>query len=260
MNVIFLYLQTQPICPKPSPKDEFPTFGTGPLVTLPGGQRVYRAPPGSLTPAAHRFNDMPSPSRTPVYAPCFSAPSAQFNAPFPTLKNLYLLNQGPSFEQFAMESRMRMAALAPSPIKNTSPTIPVSSAPIGKSHLAAQCAPIKPARSAVGSFAVPLAKQLPSIKPAPSPSSVEKSNPVSNVETSSSTDSSLTVTENKEQKQSENTKEGKTLLCLLLLLLLLLLVLLLLFFIFITKVKKLLSKKSKIVYYCSSNKVRCRTK
>lgn len=153
---------------------------------------------------------MPSPSRTPVYAPCFSpGPPAQFTSPFPALKNLYLLNQGPSFEQFAMDPRMRMAALAPSPVKNTSPSIPVSSAaPAGKSHLAAQCAPIKPARSSVGSFAVPLAKQPTNIKPAPS--SVEKSNPVSNAETSSSTDSSNT-SENKEKKPVEESpkQEGK---------------------------------------------------
>ena len=133
------------------------------VVTLTGGQKYYRAPPGSLTPAVHRVAEysQPPPSRAPVYAPsCFSSPldsnrsSNNISSVFPSLQSLYALSQAPNLQQFQMDNRLRL----PQP-ENTTPSGP------GKSHLAAQCAPLKPARSSYASLAVPLVKQSPSVRP-----------------------------------------------------------------------------------------------
>lgn len=133
------------------------------VVTLTGGQKYYRAPPGSLTPAVHRVADysLPPPSRAPVYAPsCFSSSlnssrsSNNISSVFPSLQSLYALSQAPNLQQFQMDNRLRL----PQPENTT------SSGP-GKSHLAAQCAPLKPARSSYASLAVPIVKQSPPLRP-----------------------------------------------------------------------------------------------
>lgn len=133
----------------------------GQVVTLMGGHRYYRAPPGSLTPAAHRVNDcppLPTPSRTPVYAPTLAdvdRTSSNLSSVFPSLQSLYAFSRA-NLQQFQMDSRLRL----PSPraaegSENGSSSI--NNMP-GKSHLAAQCAPIKPARSSVAPLAVPINK------------------------------------------------------------------------------------------------------
>ncbi|XP_032683107.1 mucin-5AC-like isoform X2 [Odontomachus brunneus] len=148
------------------------------VVTLMGGHRYYRAPPGSLTPAAHRVNECPPlQTRTPVYAPNLSDISRtgpNLSSVFPSLQSLYVLSQS----QFQLENRMRPP---PSPC---SAAESIASAVIGsgdggvnpsclsgipsKTHLAAQCAPVKPARSSVASLAVPINKQQHSIEKPPS--------------------------------------------------------------------------------------------
>ena len=142
----------------------------GQVVTLMGGHRYYRAPPGSLTPAAHRVNDcpIPTPSRAPVYAPGLSSPisssraNTNLSSVFPSLQSLYALSQAPNLQQFQMDARLR---LPPRPIEANSSGIGntdnrgMNSNVPGKSHLAAQCAPAKPARSSVAPLAVPIAKQ-----------------------------------------------------------------------------------------------------
>ncbi|XP_012254406.2 polycomb group protein Psc-like [Athalia rosae] len=129
----------------------------GQVVTLVGGQRYYRAPPGSLTPAAHRVTDIPIPvstSRAPVYAPsCLPSPTSSggrssLSSVFPSLQSLYALSQAQNRQQLQIEARLRL----PQTDANT------SNSP-SKSHLAAQCAPVKPARSSVASLAVPIMKQ-----------------------------------------------------------------------------------------------------
>ncbi|XP_076679600.1 uncharacterized protein LOC143374931 [Andrena cerasifolii] len=151
----------------------------GQVVTLMGGHRYYRAPPGSLTPAAHRVNDcpMPTPSRAPVYAPGLSSPisssraNTNLSSVFPSLQSLYALSQAPNLQQFQMDARLR---LPPRPteanssgIGNTDNRGMNSNVP-GKSHLAAQCAPVKPARSSVAPLAVPITKQQQSNERSPS--------------------------------------------------------------------------------------------
>ncbi|XP_015596567.1 uncharacterized protein LOC107268368 [Cephus cinctus] len=119
----------------------------GQFVTLTGGQRFYRTPPGSLTPAAHRV-DVPIPSRMPVYAPsCLTSPrSNNLSSVFPSLQSLYALSQAPNLQQFQIDSRMQN-------LKNEGFPSP------SKSHLAAQCPPVKPARSSIAPLAVPIIKQ-----------------------------------------------------------------------------------------------------
>ena len=131
-------------------------YARGQIVTLNSGQRYYRAPPGSLTPSVNRINDIPSPSRTPVYAPFFSSSPCSSPRPiqnFPNLPNIYSplqiqypISQNQAFEPFNIPNTQ--IRLVPS---NEAPKPPV------KSHIAAQCAPIKPSRTS-GSFAVPAAK------------------------------------------------------------------------------------------------------
>lgn len=130
------------------------------VVTLTGGQKYYRAPPGSLTPAVHRVADYPQtpPSRAPVYAPCFSSSISSsrsnnnISSVFPSLQSLYALSQAPNLQQFQMDNRLRL----PQPESTTSGP--------NKSHLAAQCAPLKPARSSFASLAVPIVKQAPTFR------------------------------------------------------------------------------------------------
>ncbi|XP_078033614.1 uncharacterized protein LOC144468186 [Augochlora pura] len=138
------------------------------VVTLMGGHRYYRAPPGSLTPAAHRVSDcpLPTPTRTPVYAPGLSSPmsnsrsNTNLSSVFPSLQSLYALSQAPNLQQFQMDARLRL----PRPTEanssgiNTDNRSANNSLP-GKSHLAAQCAPVKPARSSIAPLAVPISKQ-----------------------------------------------------------------------------------------------------
>ncbi|XP_012232753.1 protein suppressor 2 of zeste-like [Linepithema humile] len=129
----------------------------GQVVTLLGGHRYYRSPPGSLTPAAHRVTDCPLPPvlpRAPVYAPSFcgsiNRSNSDLSSVFPSLPSLYALHQAPNLQQFQLDTvRLRI------PESSSNPGI--SGMPI-KSHLAAQCAPIKPARSSVAPLAVPIAK------------------------------------------------------------------------------------------------------
>ncbi|XP_008206196.1 polycomb group protein Psc isoform X1 [Nasonia vitripennis] len=223
--------------PKPPTKDDAPSYTTnGQVVTVTGGQRFYRAPPGSLTPAAHRIGDIPTPSRAPVYAPCFSSPSPPTSRPppvnlssvFPSLQSLYALSQSPSLEQFHMDSRIRMAAAANAAANANKDSKNVSSNNSGsvgqKSHLAAQCAPIKPARSSIGSFAVPIAKQisgtpakLPSSnKPGKATASTSVSTAKDSETTTSSTDSGNTeqkdrkVESSKEASSKTNTEQSET--------------------------------------------------
>lgn len=132
---------------QPGPR-KLPQQQMGQVVTLMGGQKYYRAPPGSLTPAAHRYSDYlgPSTGRGPVYAPSpFSSPptSSGVNA-FSKMDSLYVLNQSPTLQQFQMDKFKMMHQEAP---------------PSGRSHLAAQCAPIKPPRSSQTSLAVPIPRQ-----------------------------------------------------------------------------------------------------
>lgn len=147
----------------------------GQMVTLMGGHRYYRAPPGSLTPAAHRVNDCPlpqSPSRTPVYAPSFgmNRANSDLSSVFPSLPSLYALHQAPNLQQFQMDAARLRLPSRPAENGTTSTTgngdsinSNISGIP-GKSHLAAQCAPVKPARSSVAPLAVPI-KQQPTEKP-----------------------------------------------------------------------------------------------
>lgn len=144
----------------------------GQLVTL-GNHLYYRAPPGSLTPAAHRINDFPlsSASRTPVYAPCLGSinrSSSDLSSVFPTLSSFYALNQAPNLQQFHMDTaRLKLpprsvaesgATSATSGSGDNSANSNINGVP-GKSHLAAQCAPVKPSRSSVAPLAVPINKQ-----------------------------------------------------------------------------------------------------
>ncbi|KZC10446.1 Polycomb group protein Psc [Dufourea novaeangliae] len=154
---------------KPSARDNVPNLSDqGQMVTLIGGHKYYRAPPGSLTPAAHRVSDcpMPTPTRTPVYAPGLSSPmnssrsNAHLSSVFPSIQSLYALSQAPNLQQFQMDARLRL----PRPTEANSSGIhtdnrTVNSNVPGKSHLAAQCAPVKPARSSVAPLAVPISKQ-----------------------------------------------------------------------------------------------------
>lgn len=145
------------------------------VVTLIGGHRYYRAPPGSLTPAAHRVNEcspLPTPSRAPVYAPSFadlSRTGPNLSSVFPSLQSLYVLSQS----QFQMDGRLRLPSSPRSAAESIASAVigggdgganpcGLSSIP-GKTHLAAQCAPVKPARSSVASLAVPISKQQHSI-------------------------------------------------------------------------------------------------
>nr|XP_033330209.1 polycomb group protein Psc-like isoform X1 [Megalopta genalis] len=154
---------------KSSVRDNMPNLSDqGQVVTLMGGHRYYRAPPGSLTPAAHRVSDcpLPTPTRTPVYAPGLSSPmsanrsSTNLSSVFPSLQSLYALSQAPNLQQFQMDARLRL----PRPTEanssgiNTDNRSANNSLP-GKSHLAAQCAPVKPARSSIAPLAVPISKQ-----------------------------------------------------------------------------------------------------
>ncbi|KYQ50141.1 Polycomb group protein Psc [Trachymyrmex zeteki] len=143
----------------------------GQVVTLMSGHKYYRAPPGSLTPAAHRVNDCPlspSPSRTPVYAPSFSSlnrSNSDLSSVFPSLPSLYALHQAPNLQQFQMDTaRLKLRPIVGSgvmsAIGNDNVNLNISGIS-GKSHLAAQCAPIKPARSSVAPLAVPINKQQP---------------------------------------------------------------------------------------------------
>lgn len=154
---------------KSSVRDSMPSMSDqGQVVTLMGGHRYYRAPPGSLTPAAHRVSDcLPTPSRAPVYAPGLSSPmtnsrsNASLSSVFPSLQSLYALSQAPNLQQFQMDARLRLprvseansSGIGTTDNRNVSNTLP------GKSHLAAQCAPVKPARSSVAPLAVPISKQ-----------------------------------------------------------------------------------------------------
>lgn len=145
----------------------------GQLVTL-GNHLYYRAPPGSLTPAAHRVSDFPlppSPSRTPVYAPCLgpiNRSSSDLSSVFPTLSSFYALNQAPNLQQFQMDTaRLKLpprpvaesGAISATSGSGDNPANSNISGVPGKSHLAAQCAPVKPARSSVAPLAVPINKQ-----------------------------------------------------------------------------------------------------
>ncbi|KAL0130509.1 hypothetical protein PUN28_002263 [Cardiocondyla obscurior] len=148
----------------------------GQVVTLMGGHRYYRAPPGSLTPAAHRVNDMPLPSlssRTPVYAPSFGIgrSNSDFASIFPSLPT-YAQQQASTLQQFSIDTaRFKLPPRSTTESAGTSgigsgDNINASINSIaGKSHLAAQCAPVKPARSSVAPLAVPISKQPPTEKP-----------------------------------------------------------------------------------------------
>ncbi|XP_025074875.1 uncharacterized protein LOC105430144 [Pogonomyrmex barbatus] len=145
----------------------------GQVVTLVSGHKYYRAPPGCLTPAAHRVNDYSipsSPSRTPVYAPSFSninRSNSDISSVFPTLSTFFGLNQAPNLQHFQMDAaRHRLpprsvAESGTSAIGNSDNVNHNISCISGKSHLAAQCTPIKPARSSVAPLAVPINKQQP---------------------------------------------------------------------------------------------------
>ncbi|XP_051176388.1 protein suppressor 2 of zeste-like isoform X2 [Leptopilina boulardi] len=158
----------QPVSKFKSKSPILPTASSHQVVTLTGGQKYYRAPPGSLTPAVHRVSDYPQtpPSRGPVYAPsCFSHNSNNRNTTtttnnnissvFPSLQSLYALSQAPNLQQFQMDNRLRLPQ---------QPESTTSNGP-NKSHLAAQCAPLKPARSSFASLAVPIVKQSPPLRP-----------------------------------------------------------------------------------------------
>ncbi|KYN04016.1 PREDICTED: putative uncharacterized protein DDB_G0277255 [Cyphomyrmex costatus] len=147
----------------------------GQVVTLMSGHKYYRAPPGSLTPAAHRVNDCPlspSSSRTPVYAPSFgslSRSNTDLSSVFPSLPSLYALHQAPNLQQFQLDAvRLKMRPIIGneilSTIGNSNNINPNIGGISGKSHLAAQCAPIKPARSSVTPLAVAINKQQPTEK------------------------------------------------------------------------------------------------
>ncbi|XP_015181129.1 PREDICTED: probable WRKY transcription factor protein 1 [Polistes dominula] len=162
----------------------------GQVVTLMSGHKYYRASPGSLTPAAHRVNDcpLPTPGRTPVYASTGLSSSINGNrtnsnltAAFPSLKSIFALSQSPSLQQFQMDAMFRLpragvgnsggvsvvGGIRDNTIPNNYLTNNITnseSASVGggnisgKSHLAAQCAPVKPARSSVAPLAVPISK------------------------------------------------------------------------------------------------------
>lgn len=112
---------------------------------------------------------------------------------FSSLQSLYALNQAPNLEQFHMDSRLRI-----------DPVNKDANNQINKSHLAAQCAPVKPVRS----FAVPIAKQsiiTPKITAGPSvplPNKVAVTNPSSedNKKTTNSTTADCTTQDQKEGK------------------------------------------------------------
>ncbi|XP_076388492.1 uncharacterized protein LOC100877658 [Megachile rotundata] len=146
-------------------RDGMPSISEqGQVVTLMSGHRYYRAPPGSLTPAAHRVSDcpLPTPVRTPVYAPGLSSPlsssrsNTNLSSVFPSLQSLYALSQAPNLQQFQMDARLRLPRPADS--SNTD-NRNANSNLSGKSHLAAQCAPVKPARSSIAPLVVPITKQ-----------------------------------------------------------------------------------------------------
>ncbi|XP_014470711.1 PREDICTED: serine-rich adhesin for platelets-like isoform X2 [Dinoponera quadriceps] len=135
----------------------------GQMVTVVGGHRYYRAPPGSLTPAAHRVNDCPplaSLSRTPVYAPSLGdigRPGSNLSSVFPSLQSLYVLSQT---QQYQLKMPPLVSRAAESLGCDAGRMNPGGLSGIqGKtSHLAAQCAPVKPARSSVAPLAVPINK------------------------------------------------------------------------------------------------------
>ncbi|XP_014211041.1 polycomb group protein Psc-like [Copidosoma floridanum] len=196
---------------KPGSKDDLEAFPVNrQVVTLASGQRYYRAPPGSLTPAAHRISDMPMPSRVPVYAPSvfsnspMGRPAASNFSVFPSLQSLYALNQStPTLEQFHMENRLRLSAANKE--SNNQNNIQVN-----KSHLAAQCAPVKPTRT----FAVPIAKQsvaAQKVVVASPPVPVASKPPVNTtISEGSETTSSTTTDVTSEQKinKSDSSKEA----------------------------------------------------
>lgn len=153
---------------KPTIRDTPNISDQGQVVTLVGGHRYYRAPPGSLTPAAHRVNDcpLPTPSRTPVYAPGFSNSlgnsrySTNLSSVFPSLQSLYALSQAPNLQQFQTDARLRIprGTDANTTMSNTD-NRNMNASMSGKSHLAAQCAPVKPARSSIAPLAIAITKQ-----------------------------------------------------------------------------------------------------
>ncbi|XP_066603491.1 polycomb group protein Psc-like [Prorops nasuta] len=135
------------------------------------GHKYYRAPPGSLTPAACRMNDcpIPTPARTPVYAPTglstlgngCSRTGNNLSSVFPSLQSLYALSQAPNLQQFQMDAKLRLprSSDVASPTTSTVNVSNYNCSTPNKTHLAAQCAPVKPARSALISLAVPISKQ-----------------------------------------------------------------------------------------------------
>ncbi|KOX80506.1 Polycomb group protein Psc [Melipona quadrifasciata] len=153
---------------KPTIRDMPNISDQGQVVTLVGGHRYYRAPPGSLTPAAQRVNDcpLPTPSRTPVYAPGFSSSlgnsrySTNLSSVFPSLQSLYALSQAPNLQQFQTDARLRIprGTDANTIVSNTD-NRNMNASISGKSHLAAQCAPVKPARSSIAPLAIAITKQ-----------------------------------------------------------------------------------------------------
>ena len=153
---------------KPTIRDMPNISDQGQVVTLVGGHRYYRAPPGSLTPAAQRVNDcpLPTPSRTPVYAPGFSSSlgnsrySTNLSSVFPSLQSLYALSQAPNLQQFQTDARLRIprGTEANTTVSNTD-NRNMNASMSGKSHLAAQCAPVKPARSSIAPLAIAITKQ-----------------------------------------------------------------------------------------------------
>ncbi|XP_053976327.1 mucin-2-like [Hylaeus volcanicus] len=193
--------------PKPPVRDNMSNIpDQGQVVTLMGGHRYYRAPPGSLTPAAHRVNDcpIPTPTRAPVYAPGLSSPmstsraNTNLSSVFPSLQSLYVLSQAPNLQQFQMDARLRLPRgpdSNSSGISNPDNRSINCNVPPGKSHLAAQCAPVKPARSSVAPLAVPIGKhQQPSERSTPAcvnrslANEINKANAFRNNETPNSTD------------------------------------------------------------------------
>ncbi|XP_012282624.1 polycomb group protein Psc [Orussus abietinus] len=165
--------------PQPVPKhrgkgagrERSPAQATGQVVTLVGGQRYYRAPPGALTPAVHRDVECPlaPASRAPVYAPSCVSSSGNLSSEFPSLQSLYALSQSPSLQQLHLDSRIRLN-------NRTDRSDAGCSASPSKSHLAAQCAPVKPARSSVAPLAVAVSRQ-PTPRPGPPPSGSDSEHP-----------------------------------------------------------------------------------
>lgn len=119
------------------------------------------------------------PTRTPVYAPCFSNSQSQsrplksFSAAFPSLQSLYALSQSQNIDQFQMDPGFRVPN---TPAKDNPP---VSSSSASKSHISAQCAPSKPSRG-TGNLVVPIAKQPSASQAATNSSQPSNSATVSN--------------------------------------------------------------------------------